>query len=1331
MTDHVFKPRQQVSINGRLRRALAAQVTFSADSRIAQGQIALVKAEGTPLPDDIVTFGVAANGAPGILFRGLVASVPYTYFPNGIAITVQGFLSRAARKLGLSRGPDDPLVDEDGLPIPVASFGAAAEGGSPITDGPLVQALLTLAGVSYDAGAIADAAWPMGQFLPVVLARGEDPLSLIQRIDLDTHMVTMDGPGGLVVRVPWFGLPNGSPTLLLQQGAFPVIDLGRQTSYGQMVNRVNVTGAALDAFTVSDTVEADSLVNPHTGTAYIPTPPGHWSYDHQSALIQDADLATAFGEAYLAEHNRLQDDLTAKLSPGNPTIFPGTSALIVAAAIDYGVGQVARVASVVHRTTVNSYKVDLTLIGAYAAEGVSTNLAPLPSFTITVIWEHWANGAGVWIVICDASASLDPDGAYDPIITDEHGVAGTADGFNGIAAYVWSSTLGVTPKLGLNGARATYIVTSDPQGESITLTVYDLHGKHAALTQTIDYADTTPLLVRDLWGAIKTDLIFTNDAELTWQRVGIAAVGCVRRAARTYTLAWTAGGALYRVTAATPPVATLISSPANATAANIRWSFPDTSILGTRAWVGCADGKVYRSITSGVIFTLVSTVPNGQAVTFIEESPYAENEVWVTAGNTLYVTFDGVNWATVYAHPHAALTAVGYASGFNSGFVVFAGTPASPDATLEASRIQERHGLVAGDWTKLDSATILAAGTYTFAYAFEGAGGVTALSPTATLAISGSHIASLAPVWPLPAGARAVRWYASIAPGSSTLREFARTTGYDPVLLSVVPLSTDTSPPTSNTTLTPVANPVAAPVPTQVAPADAVTHDFPAQPTAIALGVYQPFGYVSGTSQDGSGQVWRARIDRAFTLARGFYDSDQFGIPHDLAADGALEGIVYGAADHALVKSLDGFAETCASIYNCVGSEQGLRIGFGDLHPIAQLPGTLIVSAYQYNDFSIHQIVKFASGVWTVLNDHPFNESSKSLLGDGQAFDSSNSATVNGSGQLGTFATTRPLLKAPNGYLYTYAYLNRGDEIDSVTPTYPNVWKSVDGGTTWTNLTVQGVRGMDIGVDGTLWAVAGDGARVEKSTNAGSSWSTAITNPDIPDGFWAPYAKWNTVACDPIAANTVIIFWRGGTKLTTDGFTTPPFQVSDTEGGGVSGARGIVRTSAGNASVYGKWNGSTILTHRLVDAGTHTTVLGSPFGNYNGDQGPEYRRLAGGRIVMVGNSYGDGSAKSDDGGVTWAALFVKADLPVSSATAIHAIDVARDAASDSLFMAVNGQPGTPYTQSFVAQYAGAAWVDISTNHVAELGGRFYSHRLGMVVLAGAATGTGGTAFGGG
>jgi hypothetical protein len=1092
--------RGYVEINGIARPIAGATATSGPDVQVATAQVQLDPRQTTPfLKDRVVLYG-GTNSAPVPIFVGEVGPVGLAYFPQTGQITCQGPLDRARIALGIAAG--EPLEDIDGNPLPAAAFGTASEGGVAVTDGSAVKLMLDLVGVPYDDDSWEEAGWPMGEVLPLTIMRGQDVLGAIEAIDRVTHCVTYDGRDGRARRVR-IALPVAVPNLVYQQGV-NIESIQRQIGDRKIINRINITGLASDLFTVSDTVEDDPPTSPTTGLPLVPTPPGFQSMDFQSDLLETAEQLLEFGTTELGQVNRPEESYSLGLPVINPALSGGESIQIFAPAVGMGVDQVGRVGRVSHRLAADSFKTDLSVRMSYAGMGTGTNVKPVPSFVYKVLRKQIASLETLWVIACDASGSTDPDGAYEiPPHTNEVGQEVVGVSHNGIALYQWESSFGPPASVSDGGKRCTFVTTEHPEGETITLTVYDYQGASASVTQTIVFTDQQRFLVRDVWAAIEQALLFSSDGERTWNRIEIPAVGCARFAADTFQLAWEASGTCYKVLVDLSFVA--IDGPTNVTAGWITWVYPATEVPGLRCWLGCANGDIYFSGDHGETWEYKATLEGGAPVTSIQESAFAENQCYATAGRQLFQTFDGVAWTEIYAHPNTGLIAAGFESGFDVGLVVYHGEPPAEDPGAEATRIRERFNTIQGDWVRQEELFDLAAGTWRVAYSYQGAGGETNLSPHQDVVIAGTgSVARIAPLDPLPPGATGVYYYASLLPGGIILRRFAEGTGFLAVDLDAPAPVGGQLPPTENTTLQNVADPTDAPVVVTAAAASEAPVDFPADPQALTIGLTVPVVHVAGRSQDDTFQIWSAPIDADFTLQRATYDQD-FGLPKDIVRDGAFEDVVIGAAEDCLFQTVDGFRTTIYMTLGLLGSDHGLKIGLGALHAIL-VRGNLIWVGGAVDGRAT------SLNLWVYrLTADGFERTAHPLSGDAGA---------------GTLSLQNIALVATSGgALITYGHIGRG-------PTHANAYRSTDGGETWDAITdftnPKEVRPGPAGVVYASTAVSiADGfagAALWRSDDDGATWTQVHTRG--PSGVIA--TTYNAIATDPTDPLRIVVkgFWN-------------------------------------------------------------------------------------------------------------------------------------------------------------------------------------------------------------
>lgn len=693
-THYVYHPIAEATVNGRRRKLLPGcrtQVGFGQGTSSAT--LVFDPAEGRIFGGDhvVAKFGYTETGIE-VCFTGQVQQDTIKTGPTTLSCTAVGPLSRLSRTIG---EPDLPgTTDPDGQPIPAISWDSNP------TDAQIIADVLARYGIT---GAVLAGANVIDTSAgPVFLTKDQTGLSLVQGLDQAYWLRTFDGADGVVRRVAINGVPSGSPQLTFTEG----VDIGqgaqRQRDTQAIVNRVNAAGPANDAFTPQATIQADSAIDPATGEPLIPDPPKYVAQNFTSDYLRTEAACANYGTQTIGAQNRYLETLTLPLAKGNAGILPGMSCVVVSASLDLDATVLWLVQDVLHDFGAQGFQTSLNLLGAYAGDGVNPNQAPTANVIYTTVLQY-VDGTAQWVVFADGSGSFDPEDAYDiPAVPADPGDPSATPPrdahpatpeihFNGIAAYTWGGSLG-TPTVSDGGKHAVYVTTTDPTGKTISLTVFDSEGLTGTTTLTIDTTATPPKM-RDLWSAEGTELAFSSDGGKTWADItpAIPAVGCARAAAATYQLAYTGAGVLWRVTTDLAP--TSPTGPANVTACSIRWKYPESEPAGVRAWLGCANGDIWRSDDSGNTFAKLATVPNGHTVVWVEESPFADNDAVALAGDTLYHSFDGTAWTAMYQDPDG-LAAAAYAAGFGEAFVIFNGALVAG----EVSRVHERDDLVAGNW---------------------------------------------------------------------------------------------------------------------------------------------------------------------------------------------------------------------------------------------------------------------------------------------------------------------------------------------------------------------------------------------------------------------------------------------------------------------------------------------------------------------------------------------------------------------------------------------------------------------------------------------------------
>lgn len=658
-----------VTVNGVAKRSIAGSTSVGFRGFVSSCAVDFAGGESPVEPGGrvVVSLGYYEEGGARAVFTGEADDDAADLWPGKPHLAAAGYLARSQRSIGAS-GPFmiDPVTGE----IP-------AYEGENLRDGIIVEALLRWWGVPV--GTIDSDEPPQffGTIAPVRLGKNDAAWSLISELDRLTFMRTFDLPDGVARRLSVNGIPS-SAAITLTEGVNLYAATRGRTRRG-IVNRVVMKGLE-SAGGPGVTPEAERFAD----SGYIPVPPTYQSEEWQSNLAQTEECCDSYAARRVGQMNRLQETVTVVLDRARPDILPGMGLALAADHLGYDSAFVFWVEQVEHRWAANGITTSLSLIGTSVAAGLSANLAPIAIIQVVIEVEYLANGTKIWVVFADGSASYDPDGVE--IDLDPH---------HGITSYLW----GGTPEDSATPAglpRATYVYATDPTGAVITLDVTDVHAKIGRASVELTPALLLQAKVRVLWGAASADLFLTIDGGLSWLPVGVAAVGVCAMGAPTYQLAWTAAGALYRVTLADDGsfVATVVN-PGPVTAAWITIA-PDGSDT-SRAWAALSSGAVLFSPDAGQTWLAAGTIGAGP-VTHIEESALGNGDLYATAGPTIWHSFDsGGGWAAVRSYPDAALQAARFASGHYGDltvardyhFAAYAGTSANTLSRLLEADNQE------------------------------------------------------------------------------------------------------------------------------------------------------------------------------------------------------------------------------------------------------------------------------------------------------------------------------------------------------------------------------------------------------------------------------------------------------------------------------------------------------------------------------------------------------------------------------------------------------------------------------------------------------------------
>jgi hypothetical protein len=693
MTTRDYHPRVTVTVNGLIVRTLSGSVTLGLRNGFATAQFALVYGQNPVLPNDRVQIALGYDETgQRTVFTGRCADDSLDYYPNGDGAVCEGFLTRLNRGLGV----EDASADMDPTTGQRPAYQSSGK-----HDDAIVKDVLDLYGVPYADIQGDSPAQTFGTIEPVSLGKDEPGWTLTSALDFATFCRLVDGLDGYARRVFVSGLP-GTASVTLTQGV-SIVSASRRRSLRGITNHVTVTGlpdAGGPGVTPFGESFEESPTNPENGEPYIPTPPRYQSEGQSLPLLETEAQCTRWAQRRVAAENRLSEDITIQPERARPDIYPGMTLAISSDKFRYGSGYVFFVEQITHTWDAQRITTGLGLLASSDEAGVNPNMAPLAIIHITMERETLGDGSTIWVVFADGRDSYDPDG-----------VAIDLDPQHGITTYLWSgSTAPVTP-VGLS--TATFVYTSDPTGQTISLQVADVHLKLGSATVTITAAQVAKVNTRVLWAAVTSDLLFSFDGGRAWASVGIAAVGCCEIAHPTYQLAWTAAGALWRITVDTVGAfaGAVASGPANITAASINVGL-DGKGTG-RAWAGGSDGKVWQSLDDGLSWVNVGTItaPTGAAthdIRAIEETPFPEHfgQLQALCGNAQFISFDaGVTWVVKRAYADTALTATRQASGAYSDLTVlksyhwiaFAGTSGNAMSRALEADLQEDVDFPVGD----------------------------------------------------------------------------------------------------------------------------------------------------------------------------------------------------------------------------------------------------------------------------------------------------------------------------------------------------------------------------------------------------------------------------------------------------------------------------------------------------------------------------------------------------------------------------------------------------------------------------------------------------------
>ncbi|HET8625908.1 MAG TPA: hypothetical protein VFL91_00710 [Thermomicrobiales bacterium] len=114
----------------------------------------------------------------------------------------------------------------------------------------------------------------------------------------------------------------------------------------------------------------------------------------------------------------------------------------------------------------------------------------------------------------------------------------------------------------------------------------------------------------------------------------------------------------------------------------------------------------------------------------------------------------------------------------------------------------------------------------------------------------------------------------------------------------------------------------------------------PLTPTGLQLALTEDRLYLTDTDSSGNGRTWTAAADASGMFTQKTWNQASYGKPNDMVRDGAVPGLLYIAADKALVKSPDEFG-TLYTSKSLTSPQVGKMIGYGLLRQRAFTPTTV------------------------------------------------------------------------------------------------------------------------------------------------------------------------------------------------------------------------------------------------------------------------------------------------------------------------------------------------------------------------------------------------------
>jgi hypothetical protein len=548
------------------------------------------------------------NGRTQQIFKGELSGLAWEYFPGVITLDARDKLGRTRLAWGAE---DRTYAGQD--------------------DAAIIQNLVEAMGIPSSETHIESSGWTLGTVQEVVAAQGRAFWPLIEEIDKLAGYRTFTRADGVIYRTRVSSAAGASAAFSYAKGV-NIIDIRRRRDREGIVNRVVVTGLEYEGLSVG----GEGIGEAYADNPYIPSPPRYVSETVQSDLVEDDATALAIATRMVADKNRRPESYEVTVI-GNPLLIPQMTVALTHPDVESGAATVL-IDHVAHTIRGSSFRTTFQTLGG-AISGTSAGMPPLPQFDVKLFQEAEDTGSGIegrLVVICDASASIDPDG-------DER-----------LLDFAWTIAADAGTPMPASGAGAVFrsVISGGPPTElTITLVATDPTALAATLVRTV-VVDSSTLLLEDLYTAEGTIVACSSDGEQTWREAtvpGGALATCLMPIAPAWGELWgTDSGHVYATFDKLTSDLVDLGIPHGAVACTAVWVH---EVDATRAWAAFADGAVYAGVIDvagfAATWTAAGTIPDGP-VEDIRESYGALGSLRATSGAGYYASEDGgASWTLI------------------------------------------------------------------------------------------------------------------------------------------------------------------------------------------------------------------------------------------------------------------------------------------------------------------------------------------------------------------------------------------------------------------------------------------------------------------------------------------------------------------------------------------------------------------------------------------------------------------------------------------------------------------------------------------------------------